>query len=301
MKRSLNKFLLKLLLYVALVVIGFEALYRVGILPAETFSALFDYKMRQARDLPSDLKIISIGSSEALDGINSAMVADSLDPAYHNFASWGMQMSDTREILPMLLQQYKPKMVILGASLWDFMRPASPSYSAYARTPMIFRRHLPEYFYLGYYRPLRIIYQRSFTLRSFDKMRICDRWGGATAAAPGRFVPGAEDMTFPTASTAAHYQALEEISESLQRRKIRLIFVQMPIEARYFAIDSLKGKVATFFSECRRRVEGHGGIYLNYGDLHLPDSLFIDLIHVDSMGGVVVTRKLLADLKAATR
>ena len=297
MRRPLNAFLRKLLLYILLVLIGYEVAWRVGLYPVMTVSELFDHKIRQARESPTDPNVMSIGSSQTLFGLNSATIADSLDPMYHNGGSWGLQLTDTWVTLPVLLEEYPPGEIILCASIWDFIAASNASYSEYARTPPIIRHYLPEYFYLRNYRPLSFLYQR----RSAHQP-LYDRWGGATMGGlKDRFIPDRENMTFPTASTAGNYRSLDSIGDYLQRRKVRFIFVQMPIESRYFGIDSLRGKVSAYFSQCQRLVEGRGGIYLNYSEVPVPDSLFMDMEHIDSMGAIVLTRKLVSDLKRINR
>src|ERR1700761_9368043 len=97
MKSKMKSFVYKILLFIVPVLAFFEILFRLGCYPIITNSTLFDLKMMAAQKHHlKNVKLMSIGASVALYQLNSKLIVQNLTPSYYNFASWGLQISDTR-------------------------------------------------------------------------------------------------------------------------------------------------------------------------------------------------------------
>jgi hypothetical protein len=298
MRGRLNRFLLKLLLLALPVVAGYEILYRFRIYPVLTDSQLFDYKILEAlRHPPREVKLMAMGSSVTLYDLDSRMFDRDLGLGYYNFASWGMQISDVGDVLHALVKEYRPSYVLICSTARDFMLPATGAYFDYAYTPGWIRERFPEYFYLRNYNPIHSLYLRRFRSRRPH----LDAWGGASVEEMWRgFVVNDQDehLDFPTPDAEIQYRALDSLCAWLTAEKVRLIFAQSPMEARYTNTEARKQALAAHFERCRAIVRGWGQDYLNYYDTTVfSDSLFADLTHLSKAGQEVLTGKMVSDLK----
>jgi hypothetical protein len=107
-----------------------------------------------------------------------------------------------------------------------------------------------------------------------------------------------EHLDFPAVNSELQYRALDSLCAFLRAEKIRLIFVQAPMEARYVNTAAREEALAAHFERCRAIVEGRGQDYFNYYDTTVfADSLFADLTHLSAPGREVLTGKLVNDLK----
>ena len=297
MKRPVTHFLLKLLLLVLPVIAGFELLYRLSIYPVLTNSLLFDYKMLEAqRHPPGEVKLLAMGSSVTLYDLDSRLIRDGLGVSYHNFASWGMQVTDIGAALRALVKEYHPSYVLMCSSPRDFMFHATGSYADFAGTPAFFRERFPEYFYIRNYSPIHSLYIRRFHSRrphldASGGASIDEMWEGVVRDDKD------EHLDFPTAYTEMQYRSLESLCAFLRAEKVRLIFAQGPMEERYTNTAARKQSLAAHFERCRGIVAAQGFDYFDYYDNAVfPDSLFADLTHLSKAGQVVLTGRIVADL-----
>ncbi|HXD77532.1 MAG TPA: hypothetical protein VN616_06970 [Puia sp.] len=299
MERPPAKFLLKLALMALPVFAGYEMLYRLSIYPVLTASQFFDYKVLEAgRHPPGKLSLMAVGSSVTLYDLDSRVIADSLQVPYYNFGSWGMQMTDIRAVLGGLVAAYHPCAVLICASPREFMLPRTPSYADYAGTAAFIRERFPEYFYVRNFNPVHTLWLRRFRSRR----PTMDAWGGASVEEMWKGVvrhDKGEQLAFPTADTEAQYAALDSVCRYLREQHIRLVFAQAPMEARYTDSERGRRELAAFQARCGSIVGAAGGNYFNYYDTTVfPDSLFADLTHLTRAGGSILTRKIVADVKA---
>ncbi|HXB09767.1 MAG TPA: hypothetical protein VNW04_21735 [Puia sp.] len=297
MKNKLTVFLLKVLLYALPVVIGFEALFRLGFYPQITNSLLFDYKMIQVQKKHlGKVKVFAIGSSCGLYDLSSSLMARNFDDSFYNFSSWNLQVSDIRLLLPTLVGRYRPEYVLLCSSPSDFRLPPNQTYENYASMPSFIRDHFPEAFYL---KPFTSVHQLFY--RKWKSYRPpMDPWGGAPQTVPKERIHRElwdEYFLFPTLSTAEAYNDLDTLSAWLREKRIPLIFAEMPINLYYQNAPEARQLLAEHLEKCRAIVTSHGGIFLNYHDPSIfPDSLFFDQTHLQAAGGRLMTTLLLTDL-----
>ena len=230
-RRGIYRFLVKLLAMVASVAILFEVLYRLGIYPVLTTSQTFDYQIMEAQRHPiGEVRVLAAGSSAALYDISSRVMVEGIGPSYHNFGSWGMQITDIGIVLHALVERYRPSYVVVCSSVRDFINPANPSYAEYATAPSFFSDHFPEYFYIRNFSPIHMLTFRRFQSRRphFDPQGgafVAEMWEGV---AKDRY---ADHLDFPTGSSELQYRALDSLCRWLRERTVKLLFVQSPTRA----------------------------------------------------------------------
>ena len=298
----MKRFLEKTVFYVILVVVVFEGLYRAGFVPIVTDSTYFDHKMAWVRKHPlPEAKLILVGSSVALYGVQSEPVVRQLPLSYFNFCSWRMRISECRIIVPTLVRDYRPKYIVLGSNLGDFCGQTDETYLDYARMPGDLRTRFPELWYLSDFHSVhQIVYRRmkSRTVRF-------DQWGGgdwlfdrSLANGPLADLGAVPDkLPFDPENQAIHYRALDSMGRWLRDQQVKMIFVQFPVSDAGIASDSLRVLVEQHIRTCRSIVGESDGIFLDYSDsIRGRDSLFAGPIHLKPPGAQVLTRMLVRDL-----
>ena len=90
-----------------------------------SFDIKTDFLLSQNLD---QVDVLMQGSSVALNNFHSQTLVDHLDPAYRffNFSSWGLTMKNNREVLPVYIEQYRPKVVLMVSSHVDFEENVVP-------------------------------------------------------------------------------------------------------------------------------------------------------------------------------
>jgi hypothetical protein len=294
MKTTPALFLFKGLIFLLPVLVFFEILFRMGYAPVVTNSTLFDIKMLdiQKRRIKKT-KIISLGSSITLYELNSGLIVDSLDPSYYNFASWGLQLADMKNLLPGFVKDTDPGYVIICSSPGDFVSPQNDSYFNYINTPDFIKNNFPEFFYFKNYNSIHQIIRRK--IKAFP-LKL-DDWGGASLEIKAKDLSNHPEnglLLFPTSYTNENYNNLDSIASFLKNHQIKLIFIQAPLKNSSFTAPILQAH----FSTCRQIVEAQNGIYLNYNNPAVfPDSLFIDQFHLLNEGSVILTNEIVSGLK----
>jgi len=301
MKKPVSIFIYKVLLFVVPVLVVFEILFRLGCYPVITDSTFFDLKMMGIQKHPiKNVQLLAIGSSVALNDLNSEIIVQNLNMPYYNFASWALQMADTENLLKGFVKKYNPKYVILCSSLGDFKKKQNDTYLNYLNESDYIRDNFPEFFYFKSYSSVYRIIRRKY--KSFPLN--LDKWGAVSLQEKQKNTNNTTEdewnkhQVFPTAYTLYNYQKLDTLSAFLKQQNVKLIFIQVPIEKSYAGTAANKQKMESHFSQCRSIVEKHGGIYLNYYNTTIfADSLFRDQIHLQGMGATVLTKEIVADLK----
>jgi hypothetical protein len=298
MKKTINRFLLKVLLFIIPVLVFFEVLFRLGFAPIVTDSTLFDLKMLAIQKHHiKNIKLLAMGSSITLYELNSDSMVKNFNLPYYNFASWGLQIADMNRLLASLVKTNHPEYIILCSSFPDFVSPPNNSYLNYINANSWVKDNLPELFYFKNYNSIHQIIRRKFNTYPL----YIDNWGGASLSVKLRDINSEkwnERNIFPTKYTPENYQALESLSAFLAGQNIKLIFVQVPIKKSYTNTDRSKRIITAHFDTCRSIVEGKGGIYLNYYNTTIfTDSLFIDQYHLQQAGSLILTKEIVADLR----
>ena len=297
-KKPLNKFLFKALLFVIPVFLFFEILFRLGFSPIVTNSTLFDLKMLKVQQQHiKKASLLSMGSSINLYELNSNIVVQNIHLSYYNFASWGLQMVDLDPLVKDFVKTYHPKYVVICSSFPEFISPKNNSYLNYINANGFLKNYFPELFYFKNYNSLHQVVRRKLTTYPLN----LDNWGGATLRIKQKDIDRQkwnEHDIFPTRYTQANYNALDSISTFLNAQKVKFIFVQAPIKESYTNTPLSKQLIQLHFERCKSIVERRGGIYLNYyNPVVFTDSLFFDQYHLQDTGAVIFTKEVVADLK----
>lgn len=298
MKNPINRFLLKIMLFVIPVLLFFEILFRLGFAPIVTNSTFFDVKMLAVQKHHiKNIKLLAMGSSITLYELNSKMIVQNFNLPYYNFASWGLQIADMNRLLTSLVKINKPKYIIICSSLTDFANAPNSSYLNYINTNDYIKDNFPEFFYFKNYNSIHQIIRRKFDTYPL----VLDNWGGASLSASAMDKNNGKwnkHDIFPTKYTRSNYEALDSLSSFLNDQKIKLVFVQAPLKNSYASTGQYDHLLVTHFNRCRSIIEGNGGIYLNYYNTTIfTDSLFVDQYHLQSGGSVILTKQIVAGLK----
>ena len=296
MRRGIGLFLLKTVFFVLAVLGLFEILYRRGVWPIISQSALYDHKMIRLQQEPvKKVKIMAMGSSLTLYELNSELIVHNFSLPYYNFGSWNLQVSDIYPILKELVNEYRPEYVIMCSSVGEFMKPTDSAFQNFTNTNRFIRRYFPEFFYFRDYHPLRQLFDRKENGYLID----IDPWGGTFFTM--KTINQAKwnmRLEFPTPYTAIQYRTLDSLCGWLRGQQVKLIYVEAPMKASYITTPAEQATITAHFDTCRSMVEGHGGVYLNYHNTAIfADSLFFDQWHLQASGGVLLTKELVADLK----
>jgi hypothetical protein len=302
MKRPVNKFLLKTLLFVIPVLVFFEVLFRLGFAPIVTNSTLFDTKMLNVQKHHiKNVTLLAAGSSETLYELNSKIIVQNFNIPYYNFSSWGMQVTDTKVLLKSLVQKYHPKYVIMCSSIGEFIYPQNDTYLNYINANNFIKDDFPELFYFKKYNSIHQVIRRKLTTYPLK----LDDWGGTSLNIKPKDINQQkwnEHGIFPTGYTSQNYTALDSLGAYLAQQNIKFIFVQVPIKKSYTNTASSKQLILAHFDKCRAIVEKQGGIYLNYfNTTTFTDNLFTDQYHLQDTGAVILTKEIVADLKKIIR
>jgi len=307
MQRGMTRFLIKTFFFLLPVVIGFGILFRLGFAPIMTSSGFFDHKMQWLQRHPlKDVRLMAAGSSMTVYALNSEMIVQQLHLPYYNFASWSMQMGDTRVVVMDLVRTYHPDYLVICSSPAEFTEADNPTYRNYTGTWRFIREHFPGYFYFSDYHSIHQLF-----LRKYHSSHLgMDEWGRGTAlfelqrenphgTGPERLDPNVY-FNEHAAGFEHQYRELDSLCAWLQQEKVKLIFVQAPMQA--FVGRTGRPWLKAHFDTCRPMVEQHGGVYLNYYDTTLfKDNLFVDPGHLTADGSDSLTKKLVADLKTVIR
>jgi len=300
MKKPVIKFLLKVLLFVIVIAAFFEILFLCGCYPVVTNSTFFDQKMFSVQKQHiKHVELMAIGSSVALYELNSPIMVHNFNIPYYNFASWNLQITDTRVLLTDFVKRYHPRYVILCSSINDFISPANSTYLNYVNAPDFIKYHLPEAFYLKNYTSAYQVVRRK--LNSYPL--AVDQWGGAFLTAKQiNKAKWDEHNIFPTRYTGENYEALDSLGSFLKAQNIKLIFIQVPLKKSYAGTPQSSAVLSAHFARCKSIVEQQGGIYLNYHNTNVfTDSLFTDQYHLQLNGAVMLTNQIVKDLKGIIR
>ncbi len=298
MKRPINKFILKTLLFIIPVFVFFEVLFRLGFYPVITNSTFFDVKMLTVqKQHVKNVKLLAIGSSVALYELDSKIITHNFNMPYYNFASWGLQITDTRVLLNSFVKSYHPKYVVLCSSFGDFIAPQNDTYLNYTSASDLIKDKFPELFYFKNYNSIYRVIRRKIQ----EYPPEADNWGGALLRVKKKGLNNDKlnkHDIFPTKYTPSNYAALVSLSASLKAQNVKLIFVEVPVKASYANTDRAKQILQAHFNKCEAIVERHGGLYLNYyNTTFFTDSLFLDQVHLQAAGAMILTREIVGDLK----
>jgi len=307
-KMILKNFIGKILLLILPIIILYTVLFYSGYWPVLSNSISFDAKAYELNRI--NLKhtdILAIGSSVALNDLNTQIIKDNSSLSYYNFASWNLQIEDDYLLLKHYVFKYKPKYVMLLSTMHDFTFEPNTSLPA----NLDLGGQMLGYYYIKNFANLHEIIKRKNALdlstednNRYDCLKF-DNGGGVelqlTTLSPKRLKEYLGD--FPNKkNTPKAYQSLINLSRFLEYRQVKLIYIQAPYRKNFVTSQALNDSVNIHFARCKFIIESNGGTYLNYHDFFAPtDSvMYVDPSHLSGVGSKVFTRKVMQDLKGIT-
>lgn len=295
------------------IIIFFEVLFKLGYFPLLTNSISFDAKIAYLNEKKIQrVEIAAVGSSLSLNDLSSQVVKDSLKVSYFNFASWGLQMSDIREMITGMILSYHPKYVIIASSFEEFENAGNVvSIKNYVETPYFIKQHFEEYFYIKNFNSVFDIIHRKKELdiltaeKSYYNSLFFDELGGVMMNIPKPKISVKrwnEHKEFPTVYTNNQYKELLLLSKTLKENHIRLMFVCTPLKKSYINTSAIRHAIDYHFAICKSIVEKYDGVYLNFDGTDTnnfaADSLFVDQYHLSNAGAILFTKKITHALKS---
>jgi hypothetical protein len=250
------------------------------------------------------VNILAIGSSMALNNLHSQAVVDHFkDSSYLNTGIWGARISQTLALASLLIDELKPRTVILVSNMDDWIKGED-----YAVDTSLFRRYLTQWnpieSYLHTLKP--VFYLREMERNKarakdpghFDHLQL-DAWGGAPLNVPAdRITEDRNRRAIPTRDNVNEdqYKALEDLSEMVASKGCRLIFIQTPYRDG-LQTEELRSIVARHEARVRPIVEAHGHTYISTTDRSWPDEMYLDPSHFRADAALEFTRYALGKLE----
>jgi hypothetical protein len=304
-KIILKSFIGKILLLILPIIILYTVLFYSGYWPVLSNSISFDAKTYELNRIKlKHADILAIGSSVALNDLNTKIIKDNTSLSYYNFASWNLQVEDDYFLLKHYVFKYKPKYVILLSTMHDFTFEPNTSLPA----NLDLNGRMLGYYYIKNFANLNEIIKRKNALdlstkdnNRYDCLRF-DEGGGVelqlTTLSPKRLKEYLGD--FPNKkNTPKAYQNLINLANFLKYNRVMLIYIQAPYRKSFVNSQALMDTVKAHFARCKFIVESNGGLYLNYHDFFEPadSGMYVDPSHLSGAGSKVFTQKVIQDLK----
>ena len=260
--------------------------------PLLTDSVSFDYKA----DLIAEAKleqvdVLCVGSSIALNNIGSKAMQEYLgkDYTYYNFSSWGLTMQDLNIILPVLLEKYQPKVVLIASGPMDFEQQKVGMCTTEEFAWYINNERKPYFYFKN--SDLYSLVQRKRTRNKYTKfahpeMRIhllMDEWGGSNLVTKREnFQWFRYDENLIKVTEDYQYEELKKLCDYSKSQSTPLVFVASPMKKKPNCEDEACKKFIREHTERTRKiVEGSGQTFVDMHSNHTyADSLFCDESHL---------------------
>lgn len=296
----MKKYIKSLGLFALLGVLPILGLYmllnKAGIRPLLTDSVSFDVKADAIADANIDqLDVLGLGSSISLNNLGSKAIQDYIgdDFSYYNFSSWGLTMKDLNVMIPVLVEKYQPKVLIIASGPMDFERQKvgmcdSEEYRWYIEgknTSYFYAKNTDMY---GLIQRKRTV--NKYTSHANPEQRIhllFDEWGGCNLTTKKENYQWFRyNDNLMTETVDEQYEELRKICAFTEKKDVKLIFVISPMKKDPNCVDQdCKDFVKNHIARARKLVESEGQLFLDLHSYHsYPDSLFCDESHLVHAG-----------------
>lgn len=248
-----------------------------------------------------------IGSSIAIDNINTDVMLNNFKLSYYNFGVWSMQMADDYNLLNQYVDKYQPKYVIIPSTMQDFLEERN---NTIPKNSNISENYL-GYYYIKNFSNLLEIFKRRREIKTdqldnnrYDCLKF-DVGGGTSLNLDDKILAEKKKKDihvsltkFPNQNTNEEYKNLENIAGFLKKKGIKLIFIQSPYQTKYVVDAKIKNNVMAHFKKCSDIIKNNGGAYINYNINYpgLPDNFYADALHMTGTGSVAFTKQMAKDL-----
>lgn len=296
----------RLALIILPVLILYTLLFYSGYLPVLSDSISFDAKAYELKRVNlKHTEVIVVGSSVALNDLNTKIIKENIPLSYYNFGAWSLQVDDDYKMLKHYVAKYKPRYVLFPSTMHDFSSDPDPSLPY----DIDLGDQALGYYYIKNFANLNEIIKRKSALalsrkdnNRYDCLLFDDGGGVELQLTKDNISQKRLKMDigeFPTKNTPDAYKSLTEMASFLKNNRVKLIFIQTPYNSYFVKTPQLKENVNAHFEKCRTIVENSGGAYLNYHDFFASadSGMFVDPSHLSGQGSKVLTRKIVKDLQ----
>ena len=284
-------------------------------------SISFDEKARFFKEVkPKNSSVIAVGSSIAVNHIDSSLLKDSNDNQipFTNFASYGLQMVDLKNLVDFSVKlSGKPETVIVLSSPVDFQF-CSPDKTTNTHYVSLKNLHsedavnyissdIPAVYYHAKYRTLWRMLEPSLMLEvkrqrttnnTLDSLKF-DSGGSVLLEVPKENIPPGRWEGKPMwakvmsqlSTQQTCYNSLQNLADYAEKNNMNLVFVMSPIRQGYLnefdpnrkSINSHKKRIASILSKSNSiLIDAHS-------ELQLSDAYFVDAFHLNKKGAQILT------------
>jgi hypothetical protein len=311
----MTKFIKKLFLFIILITIilsgAFYYFYKIGgdDLPAPNLSNSISFNEKidfiKDKDL-SKIEYIVLGSSMALNNIDSETMVKYCGENFLNLASWGFKISDSNQFVGNLINYFPNlKTVILSTNLMDYSDKRLLEINIeYSKVKRVLNNYLGIFTYLTNFN-LKYFYnnskenkQRTADNNSYQSLNF-DRKGGVVISIkpdkidPERWSKNLNDYKISDYEVSN----LIELIKILKEKKIELIIAISPLrpgsqnKEDYDAYTNEINKIQNI--TVKENVK-----YINTNDFQIwDDSLFVDYAHLNKFGCSKYTELVISKFK----
>jgi hypothetical protein len=278
----------------------FYYFYKIGgdDLPAPNFSNSISFNEKidfiRNKDL-SKIQYIVIGSSMALNNVDSETMVKHLGENYLNLASWGFKISDTKLFLENMIE-YFPSLeaVIISTSFMDFsseVRNITVDYRL-VKNAVKFRLGIlpyilsPELKY--YYNNSKTNHSKKNVKNSYQNL-VYDKYGGAVLDIhadhidPERWEKNILDFEV----SDEELTSLSKLIDFLDSKSIKTVVVLAPQREGLITENSVR-EIYREIEKISSVTENSDAILVNsFAEDTWSDSLFVDYTHLNQRGAVL--------------
>lgn len=300
----MKKFLVKMLFFTIMIFLINSGLffyfYKIGgnDLPAPNFSnsISFNEKIDFIRDKDlSKIEYIVIGSSMALNNIDSETMVKHLGENYLNLASWGFKISDTKLFLENMTDLFPSlKTVIISTSFMDFsteVRNITVDYRL-VKNAVKFRLGILPYILSP---ELKYYYNNSKTNQSKKNVKnsyqnlVYEEYGGAVLDIDEDHI-NSERWNKNILEFKVSDEELISLSvliDFLSSKNIITVVSLAPQRAGLID-ENVNIEIKKEIDKIRRVTEKKGGVFINsFEEFTWSDSIFVDYTHLNSTGAAI--------------
>ena len=249
------------------------------------------------------IDIIAIGSSMTLNNLYSKSIINKFtNSSYYNLSSWGLRFRDVNKLMPIYVEMYHPKRVIIVSNVIDFTEQGGNKLD-----PSLIKRYListrrKNYILTNF--NLNYLINRSLDNRYnlihsdvYSSLKY-DEYGGVVFQENDFKISQRRWGNKPdfTKIVEINYVALAELCSFLKEKKIKLIFIQSPLRD-----ELVDGKYIDALQDHRIKVKKivlkSGHVFVDTTVYNWPSKYFVDSVHLSNIGSRRLTNIFLNEVK----
>jgi hypothetical protein len=291
------------ILCLALLFVGLDA---AGARKAPPFAnrMSFDEKLRVMRERPpGDLKVLFIGSSTTLHGLDGDVLRAELrlEGDLLNLGVQDLRINQIKYLADVFLARYPDvNHVVMVSTLLDVKNCGSVASEFFNPTDVIdyISGTMPELYYYFRYLDLQGLLKRASeiqhlrnTIHDLESVSF-DAYGSLLLEVPREGVIDRVWYGDPITLDPPCYQSLRSLAENLRHRGIAFTFVVAPMRPGYLAGRDPEGSLlAAHRAQLRQALDGTGAVVIDaHAALAMPEEAFFDAYHLKRDKAQTLTR-----------